>query len=228
MIAYVIVATAEKESNMERKKAFIYTGGTVFDEYVTEKPEKDDLIIAADAGYLTAKRMGITPNILLGDFDTLGEENIPDGIECLRVPAEKNDTDTQLAVQTAIERGAGEIVIVGGMSGRIDHTLSTLAILEDLWERKEGRIFATLTDGKNRVRFIRNSGAILPRSQYRYFSLIAADETVKGITLEGCKYPLKNGRISHRHQWAVSNEIVGNCALVEIKRGGVWVIESLD
>lgn len=213
---------------MERKKAFIYTGGTVFDEYVAEKPEKGDLVIAADAGYLIAKEMGVTPDIVLGDFDTLGEENIPEGIECLRVPAEKNDTDTQLAVSVAIERGAGEIVIIGGLSGRIDHTLSTLAILEDLWERKEGRIYATLTDGKNRVRFIRNSGTILPRSQYRYFSLIAADETVKGITLEGCKYPLKNGRISRRHQWAVSNEITGNCALIEIKRGGVWVIESLD
>ena len=213
---------------MERKTAFIYTGGTVFDEYVIEKPEKGDLVIAADAGYLTARRLGITPDVVLGDFDTLGEANIPDGIECLRVPAEKNDTDTQLAVQVAIDRGAGEIVIVGGMSGRIDHTLSTLAILENLWERKAGRIYATLTDGKNRVRFIRSSGTILPRSQYRFFSLIAADETVKGVTLEGCKYPLKNGRISRRHQWAVSNEITGNCTLIEIKRGGVWVVESMD
>ena len=213
---------------MERKTAFIYTGGTVFDEYVIEKPEKGDLIIAADAGYLTAKKMGITPDILLGDFDTLGVENIPEGIECLRVPAEKNDTDTQLAVEVAIERGAKEIVIVGGLSGRLDHTLSTLAILEDLWERKNDRIFATLTDGKNRVRFLRSSGTILPRSQYRFFSLIAADELVKGVTLEGCKYPLKNGRISRRHQWAVSNEITGNCTLIEIRRGGVWVIESMD
>ena len=213
---------------MERKKAFIYTGGTVFCEYVTEKPEKDDLIIAADAGYLTAKALGVTPDILLGDFDTLGVENIPDGIECLRVPAEKDDTDTQLAVKVAIERGAWEIVIVGGLSGRLDHTLSTLSILEDLWKRKEGLIYATLTDGKNRVRYIRGSGAILPRSQYRYFSLIAADDIVKGVTLEGCKYPLKNGRISRRHQWAVSNEIEGNCALIEISRGGVWVIESMD
>ena len=217
-----------KEFNMERSKAFIYTGGTVFDEYVIEKPEKGDLVIAADAGYLTAQKMHIQPDVLLGDFDTLGVENIPDDIECLRVPAEKNDTDTQLAVSTAIERGAGEIVIVGGLGGRIDHTLSTLAILEDLWERKQGRVYATLTDGKNRVRFIRNSGTILPRSQYRYFSLIAADDVVKGVTLEGCKYPLKNGRISRRHQWAVSNEIDGNCALIEIKRGGVWVIESMD
>jgi len=213
---------------MERKKAFIYTGGTVFDEYVIERPEATDLIIAADAGYLTAQRMGITPDVLLGDFDTLGIENIPEGIECLRVPAEKDDTDTQLAVQVALERGATEIVIVGGLGGRVDHTLSSLAILEMLWERKERRVYAIFTDGKNRARFIRNSGVILPHEHYRFFSLIAADEKVKGITLEGCKYPLKNGQILRTHQWAVSNEVVGNCALVEIKRGGVWVIESMD
>lgn len=213
---------------MERKTAFIYTGGTVFDEYVIEKPEKGDLIIAADAGYLTAKRLGFIPDVVLGDFDTLGEENIPDGVECLRVPTEKDDTDTQLAVHIAIERGAEEIVIVGGLSGRIDHTLSTLAILEDLWERKENRVYAILTDGKNRVRFIRSSGTILPRSQYRYFSLIAADELVKGISIDGCKYPMRNGRISRRRQWAVSNEITGNCTLIEIKRGGVWIVESMD
>lgn len=213
---------------MERKKAFIYTGGTVFDEYVIEKPEATDLIIAADAGFLTAQRMGVEVDVLLGDFDTLGVENIPEGIECLRVPAEKNDTDTQLAVQVALERGATEIVIVGGLGGRVDHTLSSLAILEMLWERKERRVYAIFTDGKNRARFIRNSGVILPHEHYRFFSLIAADERVKGITLEGCKYPLKNGQILRTHQWAVSNEIVGNCALVEIKRGGVWVIESMD
>ena len=213
---------------MERKKAFIYTGGTVFDEYVIERPEATDLIIAADAGYLTAQRMGITPDVLLGDFDTLGTENIPEGIECLRMPAEKDDTDTQLAVQVALERGATEIVIVGGLGGRVDHTLSSLAILEMLWERKERRVYAIFTDGKNRARFIRNSGVILPHEHYRFFSLIAADEKVKGITLEGCKYPLKNGQILRTHQWAVSNEIVGNCALIEIRRGGVWVIESMD
>ena len=213
---------------MERKKAFIYTGGTVFDEYVIEKPEATDLIIAADAGYLTAQRMGVEVDVLLGDFDTLGVENIPEGIECLRMPAEKDDTDTQLAVQVALERGATEIVIVGGLGGRVDHTLSSLAILEALWERKEKRVYAIFTDGKNRARFIRNSGVILPHEHYRFFSLIAADPKVKGITLEGCKYPLKNGQILRTHQWAVSNEVVGNCALIEIRRGGVWVIESMD
>ncbi|MBE6588755.1 MAG: thiamine diphosphokinase [Ruminococcaceae bacterium] len=209
-------------------RAFIYTGGTVYDEYVLEKPQKGDLVISADAGFLTAQRLGITPDVMLGDFDTLGEPKVPEGVECLRLPAEKSVTDTQYAVDLAVARGASELVIVGGLEGRLDHTLSLLSVLEELWSVKERRVHAIITSGKNRVRFVRDSGVILPKSQYRYFSLIAADERVKGITLEGCKYPLKRGELRRLRQWAVSNEVDGNCALVEVHRGGVWVIESMD
>ncbi len=226
----------------EYKRVFLYTGGTVYDAQVLEKPQKGDLIIAADAGLLTARRMGLVPDILVGDMDTLGEvQDLPSATEVIRLPAEKDMTDTQYAVSLARERGCRELVIVGGLEGRLDHTLSLLAILEELWEagevryglfgrRKSGaiRIPAILTNGKNRVRFFRNSGTILPRSQYRFFSLLAADSTVSGITLDGCKYPLKKATLHRARQWAVSNEIVGNCALIEVRRGGVWVIESMD
>ena len=206
-------------------KAFIYTGGNVWKEYITERPKQGDLVIAADAGLLTARRFGVVPDILLGDFDSLGEPDVPDGTELIRVPAEKDDTDTQLAVRVALERGADEIVIVGGLDGRLDHTLSSLAILEYL----DGRhVHALITSGKNRARFLRNNSTLIARGAFRYLSLIAADMEVKGVTLEGCKYPLKKAKLSRLNQYAVSNEIVGNCALIDVRRGGVWVIESMD
>ena len=206
-------------------RAFIYTGGKVYAEGVTERPEGDDLVIAADAGLRNAERFGVAPSILLGDFDSLEEPEVPNGCELIRVPVEKNETDTQLAVACAIDRGAKELVIVGGLEGRLDHTLSTVAILEQLAGR---RIHAVLTNGKNRVRFLRNGGVIIPRSDYRFLSLIASDPVVKGVTLEGCKYPLKKAKLFKTNQYAVSNEIEGNCALVEIRRGGVWIVESKD
>ena len=206
-------------------RAFIYTGGTVYAEGVTERPEEGDLVIAADAGLRNAEALGVVPAVLLGDFDSLGEPTVPKGCELIRVPVEKDYTDTQLAVDCAIERGARELVIVGGLEGRLDHTLSTVAILERLAER---RVHAVITNGHNRVRFVRNGGVIIPRSGYRFLSLIAADPVVKGVTVEGCKYPLKRARLRRTNQYAVSNEIEGNCALVEIKRGGVWIIESND
>lgn len=211
-----------------QKRAFIYIGGQAYEEYVQEKPCKDDLVIAADAGLLTARRMGAHVDLAVGDFDTLGDPDVEQDTEVVRLPSEKDVTDTQYAVELALRAGVREIVFVGSLEGRLDHTLSLLGILESLWERKEGRVFATATNGKNRVRFFRDSGTILPRSQYRYFSVLAADPVVKGVTLEGCKYPLARAKIKRTHQYAVSNEIVGNCALVEIRRGGVFVIESMD
>lgn len=207
-------------------RAFIYTGGETFLPGVTERPADRDLTLAADAGYLTARRLGIQPALLIGDFDSLGEPETAADTELIRVPAEKDLTDTQLTVQTALERGAREVVIIGGLGGRLDHTLSNLAILEDLRVRN---IPALVTDGKNRVRFLRNGSVLITASpQFRYLSLIAADPVVRGVTLEGCKYPLSNAKLSRRLQYAVSNEITGSCALIAVRRGGVWIVESRD
>lgn len=206
-------------------KAFIYTGGNIWVDGITEQPKQGDLIIAADSGWINAKKCNATPQILLGDFDSLGEPDVPDGTELIRVPVEKDDTDTQLAVRIALERGAGEIVIIGGLDGRLDHTLSSLAILEYLDLKHVPAVF---TSGRNRARFLRNNSTLIARSGFRYLSLIAADPKVKGVTLEGCKYPLKRATLTRLNQYAVSNELTGNCALIDVRRGGVWIVESKD
>ena len=206
-------------------RAFIYTGGSIRPENITEKPQEGDLIIAADQGLLNAKTLGVTPHVILGDFDSLGRTPHEKDCEVITLPAEKDETDTQFAVHLALERGAHEIVIIGGLDGRLDHTLSVLAIFEEL-ETKH--IHAHATNGQNRVRFLRNNSTLIPRSGFRYLSLIAADPVVKGVTLEGCKYPLKKAKLSRLNQYAVSNELTGNCALIDVRRGGVWVLETTD
>ena len=207
-------------------KAFIYTGGTILPDGITERPKAGDLCIAADGGYRNAERVGVRVDLLLGDFDTLGEpKDVDKRCEILRVPVEKDFTDTQLAVETAIARGADDIVIIGGLGGRLDHTLSNLAILEDLWAR---RVFALITDGQNRVRYLNGSSTLIAKSTFPYLSLIAATERVRGVSVEGCKYPLKNKTLTRNLQYAVSNEITGNCALVSVKRGALFIIESRD
>ena len=206
-------------------KAFIFCGGEVFPQYINEHREDGDLVIAADSGYKNAMALNFPIDVLVGDFDSLGD--IPDGVgEVVRLPAEKDVTDTQYAVDLAIKQGATELVIVASTSGRVDHTISILAILEDLNERK---IRAHVVNGQNRIRFIRNSGHIVIRDpNFKYFSLIAADEKVKGVSVEGGKYPLKNKTLERKHQFAVSNEIVKNAALVTVKKGGIYIVESRD
>lgn len=206
-------------------RAFVYVGGDIDPASITEHPKSGDLVLAADSGWHNAVALGEHPTLLVGDFDSIGLSEPPEGVELYRVPAEKDDTDTQLAVSLALARGADELVIIGGLSGRLDHTLSNLAILEELQLR---HIRAVVTDGHNRVRFLRNDGTLLARSGYPYFSLLAVDPVVKGVSIDGCKYPLKNAKLTRTHQFAVSNEITGNCALIEVRRGGVYLVESKD
>ena len=148
---------------------------------------------------------------------------MPEGIEVLKVPAEKDFTDTQMAVKEALERGADELVIIGGLGGRLDHTLSNVSILSELWKI---RVHTVMTDGFNRVRYLNSSSTLVPRSHFKYVSVIALSEKLKGVSIEGCKYPLDNATLLKANQYAVSNEILGNCALISLKKGECLIIES--
>ncbi len=205
-------------------KAFIYTGGKINKQNITEHPKSEDICIAADSGYKNARALGEKIDVLLGDFDSIGEP-LPDGVEVITVPAEKDFTDTQLAVQTALDKGADEIVIIGGLGGRLDHTLANLGLLGKLWDM---RVHAIATDGYNRVRYISSSSTLIARSQYKYVSVIPVDKKIKGVEIEGCKYPLKNKTLLRDDTLAVSNEVVGNCALISVRKGACYVIESVD
>lgn len=208
-------------------KAFIYTGGKIFPENITERPKSDDLRIAADAGLLNARALGERIDVALGDFDSLGNGvcDIPDNVEKITVPAEKDETDTQLAVNEALGRGASELIIIGGLDGRLDHTLSNMAILEAMWDM---RVPCVITNGQSRIRYIRSTSTLIARSGYKYLSVLAAEDSVKGVSIEGCKYPLENAKLTNKFQYAVSNEITGNCALVSVRKGGIYIIESRD
>ena len=206
-------------------KAFIYTGGNIYPENITEKAKAGDIKIAADGGYKNALRLGVKVDILLGDFDSIGEYKTDEDVEILKVPAEKDFTDTQMAVETAIARGADEIVIIGGLSGRLDHTMSNVSILEDLSTR---RVHALITDGNNRIRFINSTSMLIAKSGYKYVSILLASEKAKGVSVEGCKYPLKNAKLERNVQYAISNEIDGNCALISVRKGAIYIVESRD
>ena len=204
-------------------KAFIYTGGAINPDLITERPAREDLRIAADSGFRNAQALGQEVDLLLGDFDSLDVSKIDRKIEILRVPAEKDFTDTQLAVDTALKKGATEIVIIGGLDGRLDHTLSNLAILEDLCEKQ---VCAVITNGFNRVRFLSSSSTLIAKSGFRYLSLLTLDRVAKGVCIEGCHYPLKNATLKNTFQYAVSNEITENCAFISVRKGRLLIVES--
>ena len=207
-------------------KSYILTGGAIHPDNIHIKPDRDDLIIAADSGLNHAKNLGLTPAVVVGDYDSLGRVPEPGlDIEVITVPAEKDETDTQLAIRLALSRGADDVHVIGGLGGRLDHTLSNLAILEALAQKK---VRCVIEDGQNRVRLLQSDSTILPRSGYTYVSLLALDPIVKGVEIEGVKYPLKNAKLTRTFQYAVSNEITGNCCFIAVRKGSILVVESRD
>ena len=206
---------------------WIITGGAVHPDHIPERPAKDDLVIAADSGLENARALGIEVSTVVGDYDSLGHApDVDAGVEVVTVPTEKDVTDTQLAVEYALQKGARDITILGGLGGRLDHTLANISILEDLLTKG---VRATIADGQNRVRLLRNDSTILPRSSYKYLSLLSLDPIAKGVEIEGVKYPLKKARL-HRTLggFGVSNEITGNCCLVAVRKGTLLIVESRD
>ena len=226
--------TEKREINIT---AVIFTGGQVFadsfDELGLTLPDSAR-IIAADSGYLTARRFGFRPELLLGDLDSLDRTRLAphelDELDKLIVPAVKDDTDTQLAVETLFERFGTDIdiVIVGGLGGRLDHTLSSVFLLEYI--AKKGAA-AIMTDGRNRVRVMTAHGTtqrLRIARGYKYLSLVSLSDVCEGVSVGGVFYPLSGATLTRDWSYAVSNEITADNADISLNSGIMLVIESRD
>ena len=210
-------------------KSYIFIGGEVDKTALEAKISEDALVIAADSGYDNAKKLGYAErcDFIVGDFDSTKEKAFCSRAKIVRVPSEKDETDTQLAINTALENGADELYIIGGLSGRLDHTLSNLYLIETL---TNCGVSACICDGHNRARFLKErSSLLIAKSDYKYFGLILSDKTAKGVSINGAKYPLKNAKLTKNDpSFAISNEVIENFAMVSTKKGGLFVIESKE
>ena len=172
------------------------------------------LVIAADSGYLKAEPLGLIPRILVGDFDSIPTDAMPDSAEVpeiIAAPCEKDETDTMLACEIAMERGCSRVLIVGGFGGRCDHELSNIFWLENL---KNRGVDAAMTDGNGLITVIRDETVELEKHG-GYFSVFALDSCT--VSLSGCKYPLVKTKLHRDIPYAVSNEITEDRAVVSVE-----------
>lgn len=179
---------------------------------------KGAAVIAADSGYRHCLRLGIVPDLILGDFDSLDAE-LPQEIEIIRSPAEKDDTDMLLAVKTGFERGFELFVMYGALGGRISHTMANIQALEYISERGgkgvimgDGCVILLQTEGK----------ADYVNEGYRYISLFAVTESAE-VAAEGVKY---SGDLDLTRDFplGVSNEFSAKTAKITVKSGKILVI----
>ncbi len=179
----------------------------------------DDLLIAADGGASHLKAMGILPGVLIGDLDSIHSDDLNElrtaGAEIIQHPSEKDQTDLELALRLAIDREADEIVVFGALGARWDMSIANILLLT-LPEFSgvkfiEGNQEITLLRGSDKQIFHGKKGDTL--------SLTALDNEVKGITLSGLEYPLKDGILRLGSTRGISNVFIENSATVFLKHG---------
>ena len=173
------------------KRCFIFAAGTYYG--LRERPQTGDLVLAADAGYLACRQAGITPDLLLGDFDSMDQPADFDHV--CRVPVEKDDTDTMLAVKTGLEQGCGEFYIYGGTGGRrLDHTLANLQTL--LYLRRHGAR-GYLYDNDFVWTAVENETITVEQTvEWGLLSVFCLGAPASGIDEKGVQYPLSHASLS--------------------------------
>ncbi len=240
-------------------KCVIVSGGSIDDAFALEwiGRNKYDLLIAADSGMEFLFRNQITPDVIAGDFDSvgqeayryyigmvdenikkethtetnqLGEQSVNIRPEILRLPSVKDDTDTEFVIREAIRRGATEITILGGTGTRLDHVLANVYLLGI---GLSCNVEIELVDAHNCIRMISSEvvGELVIEKSAQfgdYISILPFGGVALGVSLQGFKYPLEEATIECFCSLGVSNEIVEDKAIVQVKDGVLLVIESRD
>lgn len=184
------------------------------------KGQDYSLVLCADTAKTVAESIGLFPDLIIGDFDH--GVDAPVGETVRRFPCEKDDTDTMLCLKYALLQGAAEVTVLGGIGGRLDHTVANLQTL--LYAARRG-CHATLTDGKNEATVLSGSTVIAKKERF-YLSVFAIGGKAEGVTLEGVKYPLCGTTLAPDFPLGVSNEITAAEARIEVKSGYLLLILS--
>ncbi len=199
------------------KKCYIFAAGD-FDGKIV--PKDGDYIIAADAGYCHLEKLGIKPDLLIGDFDSI--ENIPEDIPRETFPSKKDFTDTHLAIRKALSIGCEEITVCGAFGGdRLDHTVANLQTAVHF---AESSAFITFTDGKNTAFAIKNKSIIFDDCHEGYVSVLCFSGIAEKVSIKGLKYELDNETLLSSNPLGVSNEFIGKEALISVENGTLIII----
>ena len=168
------------------KPAVIFAGGSMDATKVWDKKQRDNwLVICADGGYQYAAGLGIVPDMIIGDCDSCALSYPKDVPHCI-YPSEKDETDTELCLNWAIEQGCTEVLILGGLGGRLDHEFANVSLL--LYGLKRG-VTVRLCNEQNEIFMMNRSFSIAPRDK-KYISFFAYGGNVEAFSVKGLKYEL--------------------------------------
>ena len=180
--------------------------------------QKDDYIIAADGGFAHVQTLGLTPDAVIGDFDSLGY--VPEKANVF--PVEKDDTDAMLAVRHGLKRGYREFLLYGALDGpRLDHTVANFQTLQFLCDRDA---FGYLAGNEYLVTVVKNGALRFPAGCEGTVSVFCLGADARGVTLKGLYYPLEKGILTAGFPLGVSNHFTGAAAEISVEEGSLLVL----
>ena len=192
---------------------------------------KNEYVIACDAGVGHALAAGIRPDLLVGDFDTY-HEALPEGIPVLTAPAEKDDTDTMMAVRYALEQGYESIRICAALGGRLDHSIGNLSVAAYVAERL-GSCY--VYGARETAILLYNGSVILNRKcgcnneeNKEFISVFSWTEEAKGVSYRGLKYPLSDATLTRAFALGISNEFAEEEVEISVKDGMLLIVIASD
>lgn len=215
----------------QNKEVFIFTGGILTESLLSEINLDDGIKIGVDYGAKWLIDHEIIPDYFIGDFDSVDEifledikKNYSDKLHISL--SEKDETDTELAMRLAVSLTSRQITIIGGIGTRLDHVLGNVHVL---LQSEKLNIPSSIIGTKNRIQLILpKQKKKIYKSKYTYVSLLPFSEIVEGITTEGLKYPINNGRMEIGTPYGISNELIESKGTISIEKGILLIIESND
>ncbi|MCE9645621.1 MAG: thiamine diphosphokinase [Chloroflexi bacterium] len=209
------------------KRAVIFANGHLPDlDSARALLAEDDFVIAADGGARHALAIGRTPDLVVGDLDSITRETQKkleqDGVEIIRFSRDKNETDLELAIQHALKLNLRKILIVAALGERLDQTLGNLSLMTD---PKLSDLDLRLDDGAEEVFFCRDQARVCGRSG-DVVSLIPWQGDVTGVLTSGLKWPLAEETLYANKTRGISNEMIAEIAEVRINSGLLLVVHT--
>jgi thiamine pyrophosphokinase len=209
--------------------AVIVCNGSIKDyTYMSKYMENAGFVIGVDGGAEHLRKFGIKPDALIGDFDSIKKEHLEYygslGVEILKFPRDKNKTDAELAIELAQERGFKDIIFIGGLGTRSDHSLSNIFMLKRLLDKG---VKGKIADEQNEIVLVRDSISLIREADAKV-TLLSISEKTEGVTTKGLLYPLTDATLELGSSWGVSNEFAAEVAEVTIRSGLLMVIKSKD
>lgn len=184
-------------------------------------------ILCADGGALNAQKFGLKPQTIIGDFDSLGAEQVEElrsaGAEICRFPLEKDETDLELALRWAVDKGARAIVVLGALGGRFDQTLANLHLLA-LPSLQD--IHIELVDGEEHIRLLRPGRHSIEGRRGDTISLMPLGGRADGISTSGLKYPLRDESLEFGPARGISNVMLRDSASLDLQSGMLLLIHT--